>query len=95
MTLRLISLLENTVCEHAYQRTRQDLLKRHFELEPVFAKFGIKMNIDVLRDEARTIDSRVFKRGAKLPIKQRLADATLNLADAIAVLEATLKHRAR
>lgn len=83
------------VCEHAYQRTRQDLLKRHFELEPVFAKFGIKMNIDVLRDEARTIDSRVFKRGAKLPIKQRLADATLNLADAIAVLEATLKHRAR
>lgn len=82
------------VCEHAYQRTRQDLLKRHFELEPVFKKFGIEMNIEVLRDETRTLDSRVFKRGAKLPIKQYLADTTLNLADTIAALEGALKRRA-
>ena len=82
------------VCEHAYQRTRQDLLKRHSELEPVFKKFGIEMNIEVLLDETRTLDSRVFKRDAKLPIKQYLADATLNLADTIAALEGALKRRA-
>ena len=81
------------VCEHAYQRTRADLLKRHFELEPVFEKFGIKMNLDILRDQSRTLDSRVFKRGAKLPIKQRLADATLDLADAITALEGVIKRR--
>ncbi len=80
------------VCEHAYQRTRQDLLKRHFELEPVFEKFGITMDLDILRDESRTLDSRVFKRGAKLPIKQRLSDATLDLADAITALEGVLKR---
>jgi NTE family protein len=80
------------VCEHAYQRTRQDLLKRHFELEPVFEKFGIKMNLDILRDDSRTLDSRVFKRGAKLPIKQRLGDATLDLADAITALEGVIKR---
>ena len=82
------------VREHAYQRTRQDLLKRHSELEPVFKKFGIEMNIEVLRDETRTLDSRVFKRDAKLPIKQYLADTTLNLADTIAALEGALKRRA-
>ena len=81
------------VCEHAYQRTRQDLLKRHFELEPVFEKFGIQMNLDILRDQSRTLDSRVFKRGAKLPIKQRLGDATLDLADAITALEGVMKRR--
>ncbi len=81
------------VCEHAYQRTRQDLLKRQFELEQVFEKFGIKMKIDVLRDETLTLDRRVFKRGAKLPVKQRLADTTLSLADTIAELEGALKRR--
>jgi NTE family protein len=81
------------VCEHAYQRTRQDLLKRHFELEPVFEKFGIKMNLDILRDDSRTLDSRVFKRGAKLPVKQRLADTTLNLADAVTALEGVMQRR--
>ncbi len=81
------------VCEHAYQRTRQDLLKRHFELEPIFKKFGIKMNLERLRDESRTLDSRVFKRGAKLPKRQRLDEAKLDLADAITALEGFVKHQ--
>jgi len=81
------------VCEHAYQRTRQDLLKRHFELEPIFKKFGIKMNLEILRDESRTLDSRVFRRGAKLPKKQRLDEAKLDLTDAITALEGFMKHK--
>jgi hypothetical protein len=35
----------------------------------------------------------VFKRGAKLPIKQRLGDATLDLADAISALEGVMQRR--
>ena len=75
------------VCEHAYQRTRQDLLKRHFELEPILEKYRITMNLDVLRDEKRTLDYGLFKRTRKLPRDERLRGATLDLADAIADLE--------
>lgn len=74
------------VCEHAYQRTRADLLKRRYELEPVFAKFGIKLNIEALKDEKRTLDSRVFKQ--QQPTRdQRLHHAKLDLADAVSDLE--------
>ena len=74
------------MCDHAYQRTRLDLLKRRYELEPVFAKFGISLNIDVLKDEKRTLDSRVFKK--RQPSRdQRLNDATVDLTDVVADLE--------
>ena len=74
------------VCEHAYQRTRADLLKRRYELEPVFERFGIRLNIDVLKDEKRTLDSRVFKQGQ--PSRdQRVQNATLDLRDAVSELE--------
>ena len=74
------------VCEHAYQRTRADLLKRRFELEPVFAKFGIRLNLEALKDEHRTLDSRMF--AAQKPSRdQRLSDATVDLGDAIGELE--------
>ncbi|MEO8101324.1 MAG: patatin-like phospholipase family protein [Betaproteobacteria bacterium] len=74
------------VCEHAYQRTRADLLKRRYELEPVLSRFGITLNIDVLKDEKRTLDSRVFKK--RQPSRgQRLHDTTVDLTDAIVDLE--------
>ncbi len=75
------------VCEHAYQRTREDLLKRHFELEPILEKYGITMNLDVLRDEKRTLDHGLFKRSRKLRREERLQSATLDLSDAILDLE--------
>jgi NTE family protein len=80
------------VCEHAYQRTRQDLLQRRYEVEPIFAKFGIKLNLDVLKDETRTLDSRVFKRGAALPKRERVDRATLDLGDSIAALEGYIRR---
>jgi hypothetical protein len=74
------------VCEHAYQRTRADLLKRRYELEPVLGRFGITLNIDALKDEKRTLDSRVFKKHQ--PSRdQRLHDTTVDLSDAIVDLE--------
>ena len=74
------------VCEHAYQRTRADLLKRRYELEPVLGRFGIMLNIDALKDERRTLDSRVFKKH-RPSRDQRLHDTTVDLSDAILDLE--------
>ena len=41
------------VCEHAYQTTRRDLLTRREELEPIFARHGVRMRLDVLQDTER------------------------------------------
>ncbi|MDS4031016.1 MAG: patatin-like phospholipase family protein [Candidatus Contendobacter sp.] len=41
------------VCEHAYQSTRQDLLARRAELEPILARHGIRMRMEVLEDRDR------------------------------------------
>lgn len=48
------------VCEHAYQTTRRDLLVRKEELEPLFARHGIKMRMDVLKDKNLHYDSNLF-----------------------------------
>ena len=45
------------VCEHAYQSTRRDLLARRSELEPIFARHGIRLRVDVLEDATRRFNS--------------------------------------
>jgi NTE family protein len=46
------------VCEHAYQRTRRDLVKRAATLEPLFARHGIAYRWEVLADAHRHLDLR-------------------------------------
>jgi NTE family protein len=75
------------VCEHAYQRTRADLLKRRHELTPILAKYSIRLDLDVLRDEQRTLDYSLLKRSRRLPKEERLAGATVDLRDAVIDLE--------
>ena len=43
------------VCERAYEHTRQDLRTRREELEPVLARHGIRLRMDVLGDHTRTV----------------------------------------
>lgn len=43
-----------TVFEHAYHRTRANLLERREELEPIFERRGVSLRWDVLEDPART-----------------------------------------
>jgi predicted acylesterase/phospholipase RssA len=43
------------LCEHAYQKTREELWKRRHELAPLFAAHGIEIRTDVLRDESMTL----------------------------------------
>jgi NTE family protein len=41
------------LCEHAYRQTRADLLRRAHELEPVLARHGMALDMEVLKDEER------------------------------------------
>jgi predicted acylesterase/phospholipase RssA len=43
------------LCEHAYQRTRQDLYRRRHELAPILERHGISLNLAVLRDHERSL----------------------------------------
>lgn len=45
----------NTLCEAAYRKTRQSLLARRAQIEPVLARHGIELRIDLLADEQRSI----------------------------------------
>jgi NTE family protein len=43
------------LCEHAYQKTREELWKRRHELAPLLARHGLTLRTDVLADQALTL----------------------------------------
>jgi NTE family protein len=43
------------VCEHAYQATRRDLLRRREELEPLLARHGIRLRTELLQETERDL----------------------------------------
>lgn len=47
------------LCEHAYQATRQDLLARSDELSKVLNKRGMSLNMDLLRDNERSLEDSI------------------------------------
>jgi len=60
------------VCEHAYQTTRQDLLARRAELEPILARHGIRMRMEVLEDRDRHYYTSLHnRRGLAAPTRYR------------------------
>ena len=68
------------VCEHAYERTRRDLVKRRAELSPVLARHGIRLRDDVLADPHRRLDLNLGRRSRK---SGRLGAAAADLGDAM------------
>ncbi|MDQ5879181.1 MAG: hypothetical protein QG616_644 [Pseudomonadota bacterium] len=64
------------LCEHAYQRTRQDLYRRRHELAPLLARHGITLNVDILRDHRRSL----IAHETEIPIgtTQRALESTLD-----------------
>jgi NTE family protein len=52
-TLSLAS--RRSMCEHAYEATRHDVLSRFDELAPVFARHGLRLRRDVLEDRGRDL----------------------------------------
>jgi hypothetical protein len=43
------------LCEHAYQKTREELWRRRHELAPLLARHGVTIRTNVLRDEKLTL----------------------------------------
>jgi predicted acylesterase/phospholipase RssA len=52
------------LAEHAYQKTRKELFERRHELEPVLARHGITIRLDVLADTHRHLVKRHARRRA-------------------------------
>ena len=71
------------LCEHAYQQTREDLLRRAVSLKPVLARHGISLDEAVLRDRSRTL-----MPGDEEP--PRLQTILQNLSDTLGRLEPML-----
>jgi hypothetical protein len=44
-----------SLCEHAYQKTREELWKRRHELAPMLEPHGVRIRADVLRDDSMTL----------------------------------------
>ncbi|MEJ0046460.1 MAG: patatin-like phospholipase family protein [Rhodospirillales bacterium] len=71
------------LCEHAYQYTRRELLRRYEELAPVFARHGVSINRAVLEDTGHTLVAPAEDAG--LAGAMRALDTTLDrLADEMA-----------
>lgn len=77
--------------EHAYQKTRAELLRRYDELRPVLERHGVSIRLDVLRDPTRRLLG-VSRR--RRPASQAM-DATRELASTLADLETALDKRLR
>jgi predicted acylesterase/phospholipase RssA len=80
------------LCEHAYQCTRRDLLRRRHELEPALVRHGVRLRMDVLRDATRTIRPRP---GARPPPAAGLPGTAAILRETMADLRRWLAARGR
>lgn len=67
------------LCEHAYQRTRQDLYRRRHELVPLLARHGIGLDLAVLRDHRRSL--LTHEDGEPLGATQRALESALDDLD--------------
>jgi predicted acylesterase/phospholipase RssA len=82
------------LCEHAYQKTRQELWVRRHELAPTLARHGIEIDVAVLRDESLTLVSSIRRHRAAW-IDSPSAAATRMLGHTLDDLERWLQVAAR
>lgn len=79
-----------SLCEHAYQRTRRDLLRRRAALEPVLARHGVRLRVDILQDENRRVGLHP-KRHLSYPAFWRLPGAASELRETLVELRRWLR----
>jgi predicted acylesterase/phospholipase RssA len=84
------------VLEHAYRTTLYEIAARREELEPIFARHGVRLRGDVLDRPMHDLWESVGVRAGALPRRARRAPAlpstvaTRNLRDALSELEEVL-----
>jgi len=69
-----------SLCDHAYQQTRDDLRRRAASLKPILARHGLKLDEAVLRDRSRTLTPWASQ-------SQRLEKVLQSLSDTLGRLE--------
>jgi predicted acylesterase/phospholipase RssA len=79
------------LCEHAYQKTRQELWERRHDLAPRLARHGITIDTEVLRDESLSLIKSIRRQREGL-LELRSADATRQLRHTLDDLDRYLKH---
>jgi predicted acylesterase/phospholipase RssA len=79
------------LCEHAYQKTRQELWTRRHELAPRLARHGIEINVGILRDQSLTLVKSIRRQREAL-LELDSANATRQLTHTLDDLERYLKH---
>jgi len=79
------------LCEHAYQKTRQELWERRHDLAPRLARHGITIDTEVLRDESMSLIKSIRRQREGL-LALRSADATRQLRHTLDDLDRYLKH---
>ncbi|MEO5692090.1 MAG: patatin-like phospholipase family protein [Usitatibacter sp.] len=69
------------VCEHAYERTRNDLVRRAATLEPMLARHGIRYRWEVLKDPHRRLDLGKRRRHRKGALPEAVSELQDSLAE--------------
>jgi hypothetical protein len=78
------------LCEHAYQKTREEILKRRHELQPMLARHGLELNLAALRDKRKTLGVAVAK-ARRAPLAP-LSATTAQLAETLDDLARFVAH---
>jgi hypothetical protein len=71
------------LCEHAYRRTRRDLLRRRYELAPLLERHGLRLRLDVLKDEERRLGTRLRRPAGRLPALWLLPETAADLRETL------------
>jgi predicted acylesterase/phospholipase RssA len=69
------------LCEHAYQATRQDLLRRHQILDPILEERGMSLNMDLLQEQHLTLDQSIGEGQSSHATVARSLSSVLNDLD--------------
>lgn len=83
------------LCQHAYTRTRRDLLKRRASLEPLLARHGVRLRMDVLEDPDRRLAVHLDRPGRRMPAPWRLPGTAGDLRETLVDLRRWLAKGAR
>lgn len=68
------------LCEHAYQASRRDLLVRADALRPILERRGMSLNMDLLKDEERTLDESIGEgQTSHAPVARNLSSVLRDL----------------